>query len=151
MKNKFLLFLTFIFIVQCGYKVVNHNELNQYYIESFKLEGENRINRILKKNILFYSKNTNKNIFNLKIKTKKNKIVLEKNIKNEIIKYQVSIDTSLEFYNLKSGKTSIETFSEVGDLIVASKNIDTRNNEKKLIENLIKEMSENIIKKMRSL
>ena len=71
MKNKFLLFLTFIFIVQCGYKVVNHNELNQYYIESFKLEGENRINRILKKNILFYSKNTNKNIFNLKIKTKK--------------------------------------------------------------------------------
>lgn len=151
MINKFILFLTFIFIAQCGYKVVNHNELNQYYIETFDLEGENRINRILKKNILFYSKDTNKNIFNLKINTEKNKSVLEKNIKNEIVKYQISINTIVEFKNLKSGKTSTNTFSEMGDLVVASKNIDTRNNEKKLIDNLIKEISENIIKKMRTL
>lgn len=151
MKNKFLLILAFIFITQCGYKVVDHNKLNQYYIESFELEGENQINRVLKRNILFYSKDTNKNIFNIKIKTKKNKIILEKNIKNEIVKYQISINTAVEFYNLSSGEISNGTFTAVGDLIVASKNIDTRNNEKKLIENLTKKMSENIIKKMRIL
>ena len=151
MKNKFLLFLTFIFVVQCGYKVVNHSELNQYYIGTFDLEGENRINRILKRNILFYSKETNKNIFNLKINTKKNKNVLEKNIKNQIVKYQISIDAAVEIYNLQSGKTSRNTFSVAGELVVANKNIDTRNNEKKLIENLIKEMSENIIKKIKAL
>ena len=151
MKNKFLLFLAFIFIVQCGYTVVNHSESNQYYIEAFDLEGENRINRILKRNILFYSKKANKNILNLKINTKKNKNVLEKNIKNQIVKYQISIDAAVEIYNLKSGKTSSDTFSVAGELVVASKNIDTRNNEKKLIENLIKEMSENIIKKIKAL
>ena len=151
MKNKFLLFLIFIFIVQCGYKVVNHSELNQYYIGTFDLEGENRINRILKRNILFYSKETNKNIFNLKINTKKNKNILEKNIKNQIVKYQISIDAAVEIYNLQSGKTSRNTFSVTGELVVANKNIDTRNNEKKLIENLIKEMSENIIKKIKAL
>ncbi len=151
MINKFLLFLAFIFIIQCGYKVVNQNELNQYYIESFELEGENRINRVLKRNILFYSKDTNKNIFNIKIKTKKSKKILEKNIKNEIVKYQISINSVVEFYNLKTGKISKDTFAELGDLVVASKNIDTRNNEKKLIEDLIKKMSENIIKKIRSL
>ena len=152
MKNKFLLIFTFIFITQCGYKVVNHNKLNQYYIEIFELEGENQINRVLKRNILFYSKDTNKIIFNIKIKTKKNKIILEKNIKNEIVKYQISINSAVEFYNLRSGEISNDTFTVlVGDLIVASKNIDTRNNEKKLIENLTKKMSENIIKKMRIL
>ena len=151
MKNKFLLIFAFIFIIQCGYKVVDHNKLNQYYIESFELEGDNRINRVLKRNILFYSKDTNKNIFNIKIKTKKNKIILEKNIKNEIVKYKISINSAVEFYNLRSGEISNGTFTAVGDLNVASKNIDTRNNEKKLIENLTKKMSENIIKKMRML
>ena len=73
MKNKFTLILCFLFLIQCGYKVVNHSELNQYYIESFELDGENRINRVIKRDILFYSKDTNENIFNIKIKTKKNK------------------------------------------------------------------------------
>ena len=80
--------------------------------------------------ILFYSKDTNENIFNIKIKTKKNKVILEKNIKNEIVKYQISIISTVEFYNLKSREITNATFSEVGDLVVASKNIDTRNNEK---------------------
>ena len=151
MKNKFTLILAFLFLIQCGYKVVNHSELNQYYIESFELDGENQINRVIKRNILFYSKDTNENIFNIKIKTKKNKVILEKNIKNEIVKYQISIISTVEFYNLKSREITNATFSEVGDLVVASKNIDTRNNEKKIIENLIKKISDNIIKKMRSL
>jgi len=151
MKNKFLLFLTFIFIMQCGYKVVNHNELNQFNIVSFELEGENRVNRILKKNVLFYSKNTSENIFNIKLQTKKNKKIVEKNIKNEIVKYQISINTNVEFYKLKTGKISKGSFTEVGDFNVGSKNIDTRNNEKKLIENLIQKLSENIINKMRSI
>ena len=115
MKNKFLLFLTFIFIMQCGYKVVNHNELNQYNIVSFELEGENRINRIIKKNVLFYSKDTSENIFNIKLQTKKNKKIVEKNIKNEIVKYQISINTVIEFYNLKTGKISKGSFTEVGE------------------------------------
>ena len=151
MKNKFLLFLTFIFIMQCGYKVVNHNELDQFNIVSFELEGENRVNRILKKNVLFYSKDTSENIFNIKLQTKKNKKIVEKNIKNEIVKYQISINTNVEFYNLKTGKMSNGSFTEVGDFNVGSKNIDTRNNEKKLIENLIQKLSENIINKMRSI
>ena len=82
MKNKFLLFLTFIFIMQCGYKVVNHNELNQFNIVSFELEGENRVNRILKKNVLFYSKDTSENIFNIKLQTKKNKKIVRRTIQS---------------------------------------------------------------------
>ena len=151
MKNKFLLIFAFIFIIQCGYKVVDHNKLNQYYIESFELEGENQINRVLKRNILFYSKDTNKKIFNIKIKTKKNKKILEKNIKNEIVRYQISINSTVEFYNLRTGKTSKSSFAAIGDFDVADKNIDTRNNENKLIENLIQKISEGIIKSMRSI
>ena len=151
MKNKFLLFLAFIFVTQCGYTVVNHNDLSQYYIESFELEGENRVNRVLKKNILFYSKDTSENIYNIKIITKKNKKILEKNIKNEIVKYQILINSTVEFYNLKTGERTKSSFANLGDFDVGKKNIDTRNNENKLIENLIQKLSENIIKKIRSI
>ena len=151
MKNKFLLILLFVFTFQCGYQVVNPNKLNQYYVESFDLNGDNRINRIIKRDILFYSKSQNKNIYKIKIETKKNKTILEKNIKNEIVKYQIQINSNVEFYNLTTGKLKKIPFSEQGNFSVASKNIDTRNNEKKLIENLVDRLSENIIKEMRSI
>ena len=50
MKIKFLIPVLFIFLVQCGYEVVNQNKLNPYFVESFELNGDNRVNRIIKRN-----------------------------------------------------------------------------------------------------
>tara|TARA_B100001059_G_C17782071_1_gene554838 strand:- start:625 stop:1080 length:456 start_codon:yes stop_codon:yes gene_type:complete len=151
MKNYILLIVIFFLTTQCGFKVVNHNDLNQFNIRSFELEGENRINRLIKRNLLFYSKKENNNTFNIKIKTTKTKKILEKNIKNEIVKYQITLSSVVEFYNFSTGKIIKEAFGEQGDFNVGNKNIDTRNNEKKLIEDLIEELSEQMIKKIRVL
>ena len=148
-KNNYLIILVFILTTQCGYQVVNQKDLRQFYIKSIELEGEKRLNHIISKNILFYSKESNNNVFNVKIKTNKSKSIIEKNIKNEIVKYQIDISSSVEFYNFETGVLFTNTFSERGNFTVGNKNIDTRNSEKKLIEDLTEKISKKIIKRLR--
>ena len=148
-KNNYLIILIFIFTAQCGYQVINQKDLKQFYIKSIELEGEKRLNHKISKNILFYSKESNNNVFNIKIKTNKTKAIIEKNIKNEIVKYQIDISSNVEFYNFETGVLFTNTFSERGNFTVGNKNIDTRNSEKKLIEDLTEKISKKIIKRLR--
>jgi len=148
-KNNYLLILIFILTAQCGYQVINQKDLKQFYIKSIELEGEKRLNHKISKNILFYSKESNSNVFNVKIKTNKSKSIIEKNIKNEIVKYQINISSNVEFYNFETGVLFTNTFSERGNFTVGNKNIDTRNSEKKLIEDLTEKISKKIIKRLR--
>ena len=148
-KNIYLIILVFILTTQCGYQVVNQKDLRQFYIKSIELEGEKILNHKIKKNILFYSKESNNNVFNVKIKTNKTKYIIEKNIKNEIVKYQIDISSNVEFYNFETGVLFTNSFSERGNFTVGNKNIDTRNSEKKLIEDLTEKISKKIIKRLR--
>ena len=148
-KNIYLIILVFILTTQCGYQVVNQKDLRQFYIKSIELEGEKRLNHKISKNILFYSKESNNNVFNVKIKTNKTKSIIEKNIKNEIVKYQIDISSNVEFYNFETGVLFTNSFSERGNFTVGNKNIDTRNSEKKLIEDLTEKISKKIIKRLR--
>ena len=148
-KNIYLIILISILTTQCGYQVVNQKDLRQFYIKSIELEGEKILNHKIKKNVLFYSKESNDNVFNVKIKTNKTKSIIEKNIKNEIVKYQIDISSDVEFYNFETGVLFTNTFSERGNFTVGNKNIDTRNSEKKLIEDLTEKISKKIIKKLR--
>jgi hypothetical protein len=148
-KNIYLIILVFILTTQCGYQVVNQKDLRQFYIKSIELEGEKILNHKIKKNILFYSKESNNNVFNVKIKTNKTKSIIEKNIKNEIVKYQIDISSNVEFYNFETGVLFTNSFSERGNFTVGNKNIDTRNSEKKLIEDLTEKISKKIIKRLR--
>ena len=148
-KNIYIIILVFILTTQCGYQVVNQKDLRQFYIKSIELEGEKILNHKIKKNVLFYSKESNNNVFNVKIKTNKTKSIIEKNIKNEIVKYQIDISSNVEFYNFETGVLFTNTFSERGNFSVGNKNIDTRNSEKKLIEDLTEKISKKIIKRLR--
>ena len=148
-KNNYLIILIFILTAQCGYQVVNQKDLRQFYIKSIELEGEKILNHKIKKNVLFYSKESNNNVFNVKIKTNKTKSIIEKNIKNEIVKYQIDISSNVEFYNFETGVLFTNTFSERGNFNVGNKNIDTRNSEKKLVEDLTEKISKKIIKRLR--
>ena len=148
-KNIYLIILLFILTTQCGYQVVNQKDLKQFYIKSIELEGEKILNHKIKKNVLFYSKESNNNVFNVKIKTNKSKSIIEKNIRNEIVKYQINISSNVEFYNFETGVLFTNTFSERGNFNVGNKNIDTRNSEKKLVEDLTEKISKKIIKRLR--
>ncbi len=146
--SKSFLLLILLLTVNCGFKVINETENNNFTIQDIKSFGDKRINFKIKNNLLTYSKTDGKNILFLDLNTKKNKSIKEKNIKNEITKYQISLDVKVTFNLINSDLDYVINLSSVGDYLVADNYSTTLNNEKKLINNLVENISEKIIKKI---
>ena len=111
------------------------------------ITGEKRIVYLLRNNLREGNKNASKNII-INLNTNKTKKIREKNIQNEITKYEISIRAEVDFNvleNNKSGKFSILVNS---DYNVSERYSDTLNNEKKVLKNLVNDLSDQIIKNL---
>ena len=108
---------------------------------------EKKINYFIKNKLLKKSNNENlNNEITLLVTTKKNKIIKEKNIKNEITKYEISITSNIV---AKLENNSYEfNVSSIGDYSVSEQNSTTINNEKKLIRILSQNIADKIIKEL---
>ena len=132
----FLIFLT------------HFNENNSFSIQDIKTSGDKRINFKIKNNLLNYTKKDSQNILIINLNTKKTKNIKEKNIQNEITKYEISLDVSLEF-NLINEDTNYKIdLSNNGDYLVVDSYSTTLNNEKKIIDDLIENISEKILRRI---
>ena len=76
----------------------------------------------------------------------KTKNIREKNIKNEITKYQISITVKTDYYLIEENKSGNFLLSVTGDHNVSSRYRETLNNEKKLINSLMADISEQLFK-----
>jgi len=137
--------ITIFLLTSCGFKVVNQSEIINFNIDNITTSGDRRISYIIKNNLLPYSKSDGKKLINLKIDINKNKSIKEKNIKNEITKFEISIDAIVQYQSKKNGKFQI---SKQGDFNVSSQYSQTLNNEKKLIEILSESLAESIIEEL---
>jgi len=146
--TKSFLFLFLFATVNCGFKVINESEKNNFSIQEIKTSGDKRINFKIKNNLLNYSKKNNQNILLIDLSTKKTKNIKEKNIKNEITKYEISLNVNIKFNLINSDTNYKINLSNKGDYLVAESYSTTLNNEKKLIDNLIENISEKILKKI---
>ena len=145
---KFFLLLFFLLTVNCGFKVINESERSQFSIQEIKTTGDKRINFKIKNNLLNLSKKDNENVISLSVDTKKTKNIKEKNIKNEVTKYEISLNVSINFKVINSGIDYKINLSNNGSYLVDDSYSTTLNNEKKLIDDLIENMSEKIQKKI---
>ena len=132
-------------ITSCGFKVVNQSELINFKIAEVSISGDNRISYIIKNKLLPYSTNNTKKSINLEINIKKNKSIKEKNIKNEITKFEILIIAVVEYNEIETAKFEI---SENGDYTVTSQYSETLNNERKLVKILSENIAENIIEEL---
>ena len=146
--TKSFLFLFLLATVNCGFKVINESEKNKFSIQEIKTSGDKRINFKIKNNLLNYSKKNNQNILLIDLSTKKTKNIKEKNIKNEITKYEISLNVNVGFNLINSDTNYKINLSNKGSYLVADSYSTTLNNEKKLINDLIKNISEKILKKI---
>ena len=140
----FVMFLT----MGCGFKVLNEAQSNNFLIKDISVSGDKRINFKIKNNLLTYSKEDSQNEILININTSKEKNTKEKNIKNEITKYQINLRVELIIKLLNTGEEITLSMSNSGDYLVAGSYATTLDNEKKLINNLIENTSEEIIKKI---
>jgi hypothetical protein len=144
MKDKFIkFFFCFLILSNCGFKISDDN-LN-FKISDISLAGDKKVNYLIKNKLLMASDNENKNSIQLKISTKKLKSIKEKNISNQITKYEITVNTQVELLSLKTGVMTEFTLTKSGFYDVSSKYSETLNQERNLIKLLVNEISEDIL------
>ena len=146
--TKFFLFLFLFTTVNCGFKVINESEKNNFSIQEIKTSGDKRINFKIKNNLLNSAKKNNQNTLFINLSTKKTKNIKEKNIKNEITKYEIALDVNVRFNLINSDTSHKISLSNKGSYLVVDSYSTTLNNEKKIIDDLAENISEKILKKI---
>ena len=144
MKKKFLYSTLFLIILtSCGFKVVKQNQ-RYFDVVEVVTKGDARINYYIKNKLYFNSGIADKQLIRIKLDSKKNKNIKERNIKNEITKYNINLLVNIELEIIGKTKSTRFVVTESGDYSVGNMNSITINNEK----NLIKALSENINSKI---
>ena len=147
MKLKILILIfCMILTSNCGFKLSNVQ--NNYNISEISTKGDKRINYKLKNKILNSSKKENENLILVNISTKKEKNIKEKNMGNEITKYEIIISSNIEFKRITDNNFSTFTVIEKGDYTISKRYSDTLNNEKSLINTLVNDLSDEIIQNL---
>ena len=145
MKKKILCYvLCFLFLSNCGFKIVNQKDLRNFKIIEIDSKGDKRINFKLKNKLNINQNLKTKYDIKINLNTIKTKNIKEKNIKNEITKYSINILVDLEYSILgisKVNKISVSKFSEFN---VSNQHSKTLNSEKSLINILVEDIASEI-------
>ena len=136
--------LLITFTTSCGFKVVKKSDFNKFKIINVTSEGEKRINFKIKNILLAESQENQKNELTISLNTNKIKSVKEKNINNEITKYEIEININVGIQKLSGGEKNFIK-SKSGDYSVENQNSNTINNEKKLIDLLADNLAQDIL------
>ena len=148
-KSILILSLLLILTMSCGFKVLDKSNTNNFTIKEINANGNNRINYKIKNYLLSNTQKNNTNVLTINIKTKITKEIQEKNIKNEITKYKINLNTNGNNYFIKKNRKSDFSLSVVGIYSVDTENYsNTINNEKNLINNLTEKLAKNILKEI---
>lgn len=149
MKIKALFFLLLtLTLPNCGFKAVDQNFLKDFKFVETNITGDNRLNYLLRNRLKVESENATKSI-KVEINTSKNKTIKEKNIQNEITKYEIKILANVKYYFIEDNKSGEFSISKSENYNVGSKYSDTVNNEKKLIKTLIKDIADEILENLK--
>lgn len=144
-NNKIIVIFIALLISGCGFKAVNQEYLNQYKIIELNIKGDARLSYLLKNKLKLNNEKSDKSI-KLNVIINKAKNIREKNIKNEITKYQISITAKTDYYLIEENKSGNFLLSVTGDHNVGSRYRETLNNEKKLINSLMADISEQLFR-----
>jgi len=148
LKKTLILILVIIFLNNCGFKVLDYSQLNNFRIVEVTTSGEISINYKLKNSIKVISNNKSDELIALKLFSESKNTIKEKNDKNEITKYKLEIITEVNYEFLNSGKKGTFKLSVYNDYSVANKYSQTLKNEKNLLEKLTNEMSSKINRRL---
>ena len=142
----FFLMVMMIFIhTSCGYKKINQRENNDYQIIKMEIAGDMRISDVIKNEISLNSSFDGKEKIRLAINIKKEKNILNKNIKGKITKYGLTLNASLLLENIESKKIVQRDFIRKMSYDVSKIHSDTLRIEIKYTRTLAENISEDIV------
>ena len=145
---KFCLILIFIISSSCGYKVLDNQGSKDFSIKEIKTSGDNRINFKIKNSLIINSSESKAQSIIMELYTEKNKEVKEKNIKNQITKYSITLSSYVKLNFSQNNKKKEFNIVSTGDYQVSEKYSSTLKNEKRLIDDLTNDISDKIKKRI---
>ena len=149
MKKKFYFVLILLLLFTgCGFKIINQSELINFSIKDINTVGDKRINYEIKNKLRSLTKKEGNQILNLDVNTEKTRSIKEKNIKNEITKYQIVINIIIEIRTNNLDNITPLTVTKNGDYNVAAQHSQTLRNEKKLIELMTDSLVQKILEEL---
>ncbi len=153
--KKIIATLSFLLLINCGYEpIYSKKQINSNYnysINNINYIGDNKVNQILKKQL---QKNLNKEKksteLNLNLNSRIEKNVTSKNKKGNPIRFSIKIMTNLEVFEseILKGKKNFEQKFEYNN---KSNKFDLKKYEKNIKDNLISQLSYEIITYLNSL
>lgn len=129
----------------CGFKIVKHSEQKNFDIAEIITTGEKRINYKIKNKLLSGSKKNVNNLIRIYLDSNKNKEIKEKNIKNEITKYQLTISVHVKYEKINEKNSNSFTITKKGDYSISKQYSQTLNEENNLIELLADNLANEIL------
>ncbi len=149
MKTYIKIIIFFLLVIatnNCGFKVLDKDQLVNLKIQNIETSGDKKTVFLIKNNLQkIFSKNEGSEQIILQIKTNKNKKVKEKNLKNQITKYEIILNTSVVIKFIDKGINKDFVISVNGSYDVADSHILTINNQNNLEKNLSKNSADQII------
>ncbi len=141
----FAIICTLIILQGCGFKKISNETINNYQVNNFKLEGDRKIGSQLKNEIFVNSKKNSENLLSIKMEVNKKKDIKERNSSNQVTKYSITIGVDLIVNNISNKKEKKRSFSKSQDYKVEDTYSQTLKNERKVLEDLNKRLSRDII------
>jgi len=148
MKKIILIIFLLTLLNNCGFKIAEEKTLRGYFISEIDTYGEGRINYKIKNLLNAKSTDNAKKKLKITLNTNKEKKIKEKNINNEITKYQMNVTTKVNYEDIFQRMSGDFIINVSGDYKVVEKHISTINNEKKLQKNLANEIADRILKEL---
>ncbi len=144
MKITSIILISILTIISsCGFKIVDQDFLKDYSIVEANISGEPKITYLIRKKIK-KENTTNQNAIKIDINTEKQKKISEKNIQNEVTKYEITIKANVKVYKITTNNMIEFNLVKSGDYDVNERNTTTLNNEKNLVKNLVNKITDQI-------
>ena len=147
-KQIFLIIFVFTSTVQCGFKVLDKSSVLNLKITEIKTEGDKKINFLVKNKLKKVFKEEALGDAYLEIKTNKDKSIKEKNSKNQITKYEITISSSVTLNFLKTNERKTFSTQLNGSYDVSDNHSSTITNQNNLEKNLAKKTADLIAKQL---
>ena len=143
-----MLIIASYFIWGCGYQPILNEENQKFSISQFNLEGNKRLSGLLKNNLIVVKKN--KNSYVLNIKSEKKNVVANKNQTGKVLSYALTLNFEISASKNKNIIYS-KVFTKTQNYNAADIHSGTLNNEKKLVENLIESIANELLIELNSI
>ena len=138
----YTLILLLFFLTNCGYKAVLNNQNYKFAIDIDTINGDQKTNSLIINN--FKQLDGNENKFNLTLTSNKEKLIISKDSKGDPSIFEIKINVNYivkkeEEILINNNINKKTTYNNITD------KFELENYEKTIIDNLISEISDNIM------